>query len=167
MVRKICFSRTREISAFIALFRIYYVFILNMQTSQLLTILYLAHIWIHPFNYLLAECQAAYILTRRNRTRPRSVASDLDLQWLVWPLSVNYVCQGEFICISQYSRLSLSRIPRDSLKHFKISVPRNISVSEVRKTLNRTTTFNKWICNLTPEARDILKILWERGKIAL
>ena len=33
-----------------------------------------------------------------------------------------------------YSRLSLSRIPRDSLKHFEISVPRHIRVAEVRKT---------------------------------
>ena len=35
-----------------------------------------------------------------------------------------------------YSRLSLSRIPRDSLKHFEISVPRHIRVERVRKTIN-------------------------------
>ena len=57
-------------------------------------------------------------------------------------------------------------MPRDSLKHFEISVPRHISVAEVRKKINRTTTFNKSICNLTPEVRDILKILWKRGEIA-
>ena len=34
-----------------------------------------------------------------------------------------------------YSRLSLSRIPRDSLKHFEISVPRHIRVERVRKTI--------------------------------
>ena len=44
---------------------------------------------------------------------------------------------------NNYSRLSLSRIPRDSLKHFEISVPRNIRAAEVRKTINRTATFNK------------------------
>ena len=32
--------------------------------------------------------------------------------------------------------------------------------------MNRTTTFHKLICNLTPEVRDALKILWERGEIA-
>ena len=38
--------------------------------------------------------------------------------------------------------------------------------------INRRTTFHKyeifltWICNLTPEDRDILKILWNRGEIA-
>ena len=42
-----------------------------------------------------------------------------------------------------YSRLPLSRIPSDFLKHFEISVPRNISVAEVRKTVNRTTSFKK------------------------
>ena len=66
----------------------------------------------------------------------------------------------------KYSRLSLSRSQRDYLKHFEISVPRNIRVAEIRKTIHRTTAFNKWICNLTPEGRDILKILWKRGAIS-
>ena len=51
-------------------------------------------------------------------------------------------------------------------KHFEISVPRNIRVVEVRKTISRTTTFNKCICNLTLEVKDILKILRKRGEIA-
>ena len=55
----------------------------------------------------------------------------------------------------KYSRLSLSRIPKDSLKHFEISVLRHISIERVRKTINWTTTFNKWICNLTPEVRNM------------
>ena len=41
----------------------------------------------------------------------------------------------------KYSRLSLSR--RDSLKHFEIFVPRHIRFLELRKIINRTTTFNK------------------------
>ena len=65
-----------------------------------------------------------------------------------------------------YSRFSLSRIPRDSLKHFEISIPRHIRVERVKKTINWTTTFNKWICNLTPEVRNIYKIMWKRGEIA-
>ena len=36
----------------------------------------------------------------------------------------------------KYSRLPLSQIPRDSLKHFEISVLRHISVERVRKTIN-------------------------------
>ena len=39
----------------------------------------------------------------------------------------------------EYSWLPLSRIPRDSLKHFEISVLRHIRVERVRKTINWTT----------------------------
>ena len=47
------------------------------------------------------------------------------------------------------------------------SVPRHIRVERVRKTKYWTTTFNKWICNLTPEVRNIIyKIMWKRGEIA-
>ena len=42
-----------------------------------------------------------------------------------------------------YSRLSLSQIPRDSLKHFEISILQHIRVAEVRKTINQTITCNK------------------------
>ena len=79
--------------------------------------------------------------------------------WYFLDFSIKIICCG-------YSRLSLSRIPRGSLKYFEISVPRHISFAELRKIINRTTTFNKWICNLTPEVGDILKILWKRGEIA-
>ena len=65
-----------------------------------------------------------------------------------------------------YSRLSLSRIPRDSLKYFEISVVRHIRFAELRKKLILLTTFNKYMCNWTLEVRDILKILWKRGEIA-
>ena len=51
--------------------------------------------------------------------------------------------------IRQYSRLPLSRIPWQYPKHFEISLPRNIRVADVRKTINRRTTFNKWICNFS------------------
>ena len=43
----------------------------------------------------------------------------------------------------KYSRLSLSRTPRDSMKHFEISVLRHIRFAELRKTINLTTTFNR------------------------
>ena len=42
-----------------------------------------------------------------------------------------------------YSRLSLSRTPRDFTKHFEISVLRHIRFVELRKTINQTTTFNR------------------------
>ena len=48
-----------------------------------------------------------------------------------------------------YSRLSLSRIPRDSLKYFEISVPRHIRFADLQNLgkMNQTATFNKCICN--------------------
>ena len=66
----------------------------------------------------------------------------------------------------KYSRLSLSRIPRDSLKYFEISVVRHIRFAELRKKIIWLTTFNKLIGNWTFEVRDILKILYKRGEIA-
>ena len=75
---------------------------------------------------------------------------------------LQYLC----ILLNIYSRLSLSRIPRDSLKYFEITVHQHIRFAEFRKKMNRTANFNKCICNLTPEIRDILKILWKRGEIA-
>ena len=70
------------------------------------------------------------------------------------------------LLVIRYNRLSLSRIPRDSLKHFEISVPRDVRVAEVRKTINWIATFNKWICYLTLEVRNMYKIMWKRGEIA-
>ena len=81
--------------------------------------------------------------------------------WFGHLLSTIYICQ------KIYSRLSLSRSPRESLKYFKISVPRhNYQICRIEEKINQTTIFHKWICNLTPEVRDILKILWKRGEIA-
>ena len=38
-------------------------------------------------------------------------------------------------------------------------------ICRIEAKINRTTTFHKWIRNLTPEVRDILKIMWKRGEI--
>ena len=39
-------------------------------------------------------------------------------------------------------------------------------ICRIEEKLIRLTTFNKYMCNLTPEVRDILEILWKRGEIA-
>ena len=39
-------------------------------------------------------------------------------------------------------------------------------ICRIEEKIIRTTTFHKWICNLTPEVRGVLKILWKRGEIA-
>ena len=64
----------------------------------------------------------------------------------------------------KYSRLSLSRSPRDSLKYFKISIPRHIRFVKLRKTINQTTTFNKWICNLTSEVKGYIENIVEKRR---
>ena len=43
----------------------------------------------------------------------------------------------------EYSRLLLPRNPRDSMKHFEISVLQHIRFAELGKTINPTTTFNR------------------------
>ena len=34
-------------------------------------------------------------------------------------------------------------------------------ICRIEEKIIRTNTFNKYICNWTPEVRDILKILWK------
>ena len=61
-----------------------------------------------------------------------------------------------------YSPLLLSRIPRDFLKYFEISVLRTYQICRIEEKLIQLTTFNKYMYNWTLEVRDILKILWKR-----
>ena len=76
--------------------------------------------------------------------------------------------QQDTFNILRYSRLSLSRSPRDSLEYFEISVSQHIRFAELRKTISRTTTFNKRICNLTPEVkRNIENIVEKRRNCSL
>ena len=46
------------------------------------------------------------------------------------------ICIKSAMHSSNYSRLSLSRSPRGSMKHFEVSVLRHIRVERVRKTIN-------------------------------
>ena len=64
--------------------------------------------------------------------------------------------------VLKYNRLPLSWSWRDSLEYFEISVPRYIRFAELRKTINRTTSFNKWICNLTPEVKRYIENIVEK-----
>ena len=87
---------------------------------------------------------------------------------VVFIIFITHLLQSPLLHIlkKQYSRLSLFRIPRASLKHFEISVPRHSQICRIEEKLIGLTTFNKYMCNLTLEVRDILKILWKRGEIA-
>ena len=48
-------------------------------------------------------------------------------------LAQNLPLNSDVAPIKKYSRLSLSRIPRDFLKYFEIAVPRHIRFAELRK----------------------------------
>ena len=65
----------------------------------------------------------------RDQTPLMHAASDLDLCCLL-----RYIGSNNSGKCDIYSRLSLSRIPRDSLKYFLISIPRHIRFAELGKT---------------------------------
>ena len=75
-------------------------------------------------------------------------------------------CRPPSMCQFSYSRLSLSRIPRDNLKYFEYIHTSTYQICRIEEKLIRLTTFNKYMCNWTLEIRDILKILWKKGEIA-
>ena len=64
----------------------------------------------------------------------------------------------------KYSRLSLSRSPKNTLKYFDISVPRHSRFAGLRKksidAFHFTNEYVIWLLKL-----DILKILWKRREI--
>ena len=66
-----------------------------------------------------------------------------------------------------YSRLSLSRSPMDYLEYFEISLPRYIRFAELRKTVNRTNTFNRLPMYLTPKLEIYWKYCGEEEKLLL
>ena len=70
-------------------------------------------------------------------------------------------------CRYVYSQLSLSRIPRDSLKYFEISVVRHIRFAELRKKIIWLTTFNKLIGNWTFEVEIYWKYCGKEEKLLL
>ena len=64
-----------------------------------------------------------------------------------------------------YSRQSLSRRSRDSLKYFEISVPRHIRLQNWEKKIEQPHFTKEYYYNLTTEVRYI-KILRKRGEIS-
>ena len=66
-------------------------------------------------------------------------------------------CLVSYFCVWKYSRLSLSRSPRDSLKYFEISLPRHIRFVELRKNKSIKHSTNEMKCKMTLEVRDTSK----------
>ena len=59
--------------------------------------------------------------------------------------------------------ISNSKGPSEILRDIRTST---YQICRIEEKIIPTTTFNKYICNLTLEVRDILKILWKRGEVA-
>ena len=81
----------------------------------------------------------------------------------VWGFLVSFGrilrCSGYIV----YSRLVISNSKglSEILRDIRTST---YQICRIEEKLIRLTTFNKYMCNLTPEVRDILKILWKRGE---
>ena len=83
-----------------------------------------------------------------------------------------YWCKNDktifwILTLMEISWLLLSRNPRDSLEYFEISVPLHIRFAELKKTINQTTTFNKWICISTPEVKRYIENIVEKEQFLL
>ena len=59
--------------------------------------------------------------------------------------------------------ISNSKGLSEILRDINTSIYQNCRIEE---NINRTTSFNKCICNWTLEIRAILKLLWKRGENA-
>ena len=59
--------------------------------------------------------------------------------------------------------ISKSKGPSEIFRDIRSST---YQICRIEEKINRTTTFHKAVYNLTPEVRDILKILWKRGAIS-
>ena len=130
------------------------------------------HLNVHSLT-LMRRCIKLSVLARHSLYK---LTEDKHLCLLIESCRVFIICfnmvvhrlSGGPICGQNiYSRLSLCRIPKDCLKHFEIFVPRHVRFAELRKTINRTNTFNKWICNVSLEVRYIENIVENRRNRSL
>ena len=116
------------------------------------------HLLLEDTKDCVKECLLGTCWQRMIRSAWVSVQSNQSICYL--PDTVQYTVDSRYLEF-QGIHWNTSRYP-----YFDISVER------VRNTINWTITFNKWICNLTPEVRNIYiyiyiyKIMWKRGEIA-
>ena len=91
----------------------------------------------HPY-YVLYVTYLALLWSIMNLSIPTTIL--YFYYFLYIDINLVYKCK--------YIRLSLSRIPRDSLKHFEISVPRHIRFSELRKLFEQPHLTNLYVIGL-------------------
>ena len=86
-----------------------------------------------------------------------SASADLHLHWV-------HISEDTFPDIADHLQSTLvisnSKGLSEILRDIRTST---YQICRIKKKIIPLTTFNKYMCNLTPEVRDILKILWKRG----
>ena len=91
--------------------------------------------------------------------------------WFLSQRKILWTAHGNKVIVSHVERskvqstlvISKSKGVYEILRDIRSST---YHICRIEEKVIRTTTFNKYICNLTLEVRDILKILWKRGEIA-
>ena len=63
-----------------------------------------------------------------------------------------------------YSRLSLSRIPKESLKILRDNRTSTYQICIIEEKLIRLTTFNKYMCNWTLEVKIYIENIVEKWR---
>ena len=104
-------------------------------------------------------------LNRNHSSAARSV-KDLIKKFMVHHVFLSVV-NHVFVEIPYYVKILQSTLVISKFKELcEIFRDIRISTYQICRIEEKTTTFHKWTCNLTPEVRDILKILWKRREIA-
>ena len=102
-----------------------------------------------------------------NTEKKGEYLSVLSLILFPWLMFLTKLFKLLWTNVKKYIQLTLviskSKGLSELLRDIHIST---YKICRIQEKLNRTTTFLKWICNLTPEVRDRLKILWKRGESA-
>ena len=86
----------------------------------------------------------------RANEKLRTRTCDLDFTCAIWILKVNLVWKN-------YSQLSLSRSPMGLSEVLRGIRTSTYQIGRIEEKLNRTTTFQNWICKLTSE----MEIYWK------
>ena len=95
---------------------------------------------------------------------PKEMYVSVESKCLVKILYIHWMNLNQCILRIQWTLvISNSKGLSEILRDIRTST---YQIFRIEEKLIRLTTFNKYMCNLTSEVRDILKILWKRGEIA-
>ena len=117
----------------------------------------------------MVEFFSADIVFKVCRYRNCNAAPDCAMTSAASLRDLDALCSPSAAITCKYKRIQSTLVISNSkglseiLRDIRTSTYQTCRIEEKQI---RLTTFNKYMCNLTPEVRDILKILWKRGEIA-